>query len=461
MVFAVTMGGCGLVGYRLMRAIYDDRRDSFAKYYQGTAWCGKGLPFFEHLKKIFDGKYVVLLQNNYELRPTGGFMGSFAKVEFREGGLKNISVQDIYELDGKLPGHVEPPYPVQEAFGQGWWKLRDANWDTDFATTAATVSWFMEQGGEKEIDGVIGINLFLLERILAAVGGVEVTSYGERVTDKNLYSLAQKYAETRTQGNKTDKRGFLGALGTALLEKLRAVGLREWLSVGSVLWGELNQRQVLVWMKDAAIQKDVERMRWSGGLSEGWGGAGDYVYIVDSNLGANKSDCCIKRKLIQEVDKNGDGVTVKLKLEWKNENDFEVPKPPIFWGGNYLSYTRIVLPKEAVKLVDVTVGAEKLRRGDEKDFLVKTSLRRGISKEIYKVSERQGFVEVGFWVMVKAQQLQTAEVVFESGRSPRRQYETFVRRQPGITGFDYLLKMGEKVRVVTYIDKDSQFKVLW
>src|SRR3989344_469487 len=80
--------------------------------------------------KYLDGKtYIVLLQNNTELRATGGFMGSYARIETDKAGIKKIEVQDIYQPDGQIAGHVEPPYPVQEAFRQGWWKLRDSNWD--------------------------------------------------------------------------------------------------------------------------------------------------------------------------------------------------------------------------------------------------------------------------------------------------------------------------------------------
>ena len=42
--------------------------------------------------------YLVLLQNNTELRPGGGFIGNYAVIEFENGKFQNVSVDDIYNI---------------------------------------------------------------------------------------------------------------------------------------------------------------------------------------------------------------------------------------------------------------------------------------------------------------------------------------------------------------------------
>src|SRR3990167_4553646 len=74
-------------------------------------------------------RYLILLQNQMELRPTGGFLGSYAVAKIKNGKLVDVSVQDIYEPDGRVTEHIEPPEPIQEAFQLGTLRLRDANWD--------------------------------------------------------------------------------------------------------------------------------------------------------------------------------------------------------------------------------------------------------------------------------------------------------------------------------------------
>lgn len=454
-----TAGGCGYAGLSLGLAVLDNRADVFAKRYPVVAWCGNGLPFVANLPEILNRTYLVLLQNSNELRATGGFAGSFAKLEFVKGGLKNITVQDIYEPDGKLPGHVEPPYPIQEAFGQGWWKLRDANWDVDFASAAATVSWFMEQGGEKKVDGVGAVNLGLLKKWIAVLGSVEVITFNEKVTEDNLYSLAQTYAETRTDGEKTEKREFLGALGAALQARTRTASMREMVGLGKLIYDQLNSKQILIWAADPKIQKEVEGRRWDGGLTSDWSGAGDYIYVVDSNLGANKSDCCIERELLQEVKQTGEGITTTVKIRRKNNNEFAVPRPPLTWGGQYIDYVRVIIPKSAVELKTIKVDGKKLEAGrfDEGP----ASLRQGRSVDKYAIEERGELVIVGFWMTVEAEQTGEAEITFTSRRSPDYRYEVFVKRQPGVEKFKYVLSLDGEEKVKEDLSEDKQFKVKW
>ena len=113
-------GGCGWSGYGLAREILRGEVNFSGGNYQFFNWCTNGLPIVGRLGQILDGKYIVLLQNNRELRATGGFVGSYVRVIWDMGKLVDLGVQDIYVPDGKLVGHVEPPYPVQESFRQGW-----------------------------------------------------------------------------------------------------------------------------------------------------------------------------------------------------------------------------------------------------------------------------------------------------------------------------------------------------
>jgi hypothetical protein len=458
-LFSLTGLGCGMAGTKVINSILNNRPDMFAKYFPMASWCGNGLPFVSLLPRILDGSYVVLLQNNTEIRATGGFAGSFAKLDFAKGGLRSVLVQDIYDPDGKLPGHVEPPYPIQEAFGQGWWKLRDANWDVDFASAGATVSWFLRQGGEKNVDGVIAVNLDLLQKWIGVFGEVKVSTFEEKVTATNLYSLAQAYAERRVEGNKTEKRQFLGALGAALMERTKAASKIELLALGKLVVDELNNKQIMVWMKDHQIQSEVERMRWGGRLKSDWSGAGDYIYVVDTNLGANKSDCCIERMIEQKVEKIKEGVEVEVKIVRKNNNPYSIPKPPESWGGQYVDYVRVVIPKTGISLGKVMAGEKELKV--MKDDGVLASLRQGRSEGLYAMEERDDMYIVGFWLVVDAGGTGEATITYQSNRSPDYRYELFIKRQPGVSSFNYMLDMkGQTVRNQK-IDKDMQFKISW
>src|SRR3989338_4365332 len=52
--------------------------------------------------------YLVLFQNNLEIRPTGGFIGSYGLLTIEDGHVSDFRIFDVYQADGQLKGHVEP-----------------------------------------------------------------------------------------------------------------------------------------------------------------------------------------------------------------------------------------------------------------------------------------------------------------------------------------------------------------
>jgi hypothetical protein len=272
--------------------------------------------------------------------------------------------------------------------------------------------------------------------------------------------LAQRYAEARIVGNKTEKRDFLGAVGAALWERTKGAKITELIKITKLLVEELNKKQILAWVKDPEIQKDIRRMRWDGGLMTGWDGSGDYIYVVDSNLGANKADCCIERGVKQEVSSLSPSLRKeKITITWENQNEFSGAKPPAFWGGDYVDYVRVVIPEEAVKIVTVIVNSKQLRQATGEDFRIPNSTRQERSEEMYMVEPRGDLQIIGFWVVVPAGQERTAVIELESGRNIPSEYKVWVKRQPGIEFFSYELLVDGKIRVHETIDRDKSVVV--
>ena len=148
-----------------VQGILNDDPSRFKEGYKYFSWCAGGVPLVSNLPEILNKDYVVLLQNNTELRATGGFMGSYARLRFRNGTLQSTKFEDIYEPDGQLYGYVKPPAPLDKAFENGSWKLRDSNWDPDFRVSAPQIAWFFSQGGEV-VDGLVALNLTTVLKVL-------------------------------------------------------------------------------------------------------------------------------------------------------------------------------------------------------------------------------------------------------------------------------------------------------
>lgn len=397
---------------------------------------------------VTDKTYIVVLQNNKEIRPSGGFMGSYAKINAQctmhnaQCGIKEFELQDIYVPDGQLVGHVDPPPPVNQAFGQGWWKLRDSNWDVDFNIAGEQIAWFFEQGGEK-VDGIIAINLTFVNKILEILGEVRVQDFGERATAANLASLAQKYAEVGAFPGSTQKRDFLGAVGQGMINRIRKANPIELVRLARLTYGQLQKKQILVWAKDKEVEREIVKQGWGGDLGNY---SGDYLYIVETNLGANKANCCVKREVEQEINNDRE----KLTIKWTNEGKYENPRPPEFWGGNYIDYVRVIIPMGS-EVLRVKVAEKELTRVD------KFSGEYGRQEDVYTTEERDGrFKIVGFWAVVPAQESVTVELEYKSGRVEERGYRILVKRQPGIESFPYKLVVDGKLVADHIVDRDVE-----
>ena len=259
LIVLIVGGGCGWAAARVARAVLNGQ--PAAPNLTVFKWCFGGLPLVDQIDKFLGDKtYVVMLQNNTELRASGGFMGSYAKLKTQDSKLKTMEVEDIYQPDGQLVGYVEPPAPIKKAFPFGSWKLRDANWDVDFSVAGEQIAWFLEQGGEK-VDGVVAVNLSLVNKILEIFGGVKTVTFDEQVTAQNLASLAQTYSEVNKE-----KRDFLGAVGAALFERIKGAKLTEEMKILRLVYDQLQKGQILIWMKDTEVEQEILKKGWGGDL---------------------------------------------------------------------------------------------------------------------------------------------------------------------------------------------------
>lgn len=390
----VILGGCGWKTGQMFKGILTDDPIRFRDGYRYFSWCAGGVPLINILPEILNKDYIVLLQNNTELRASGGFMGSYARLRFRNGTLQSTKIEDIYEPDGQLYGYVQPPVPLDKAFDHGSWKLRDSNWDPDFTVAGPQIAWFFGQGGES-VDGLVAINLITVQKILDVL----------EIPNKNLVNLAQTSAEIHK-----DKRGFLSTTVGEVLSNLKTLKYSKSLKLLRVVYQDLRNKQILLWAKDPDIQKVITQKYWDGGLGDY---TNDYLYIVESNLGANKANCCVSREVTQEVTGNSE----KLTILFKNNNEFTNPKPPVFWGGDYVNYLRVIIP----------VTAEMK------------------NPENYDMEIRDKFKIVGMWVTVPAQKSVVVEMQYSL--LPNDNYSVLVKRQPGIESFLYKLIINGKISV--------------
>lgn len=248
--------------------------------------------------------YMVLLQNNMELRPTGGFIGSFALVHFAEGKLLDAPVYDVYSADGQLKGYVKPPEPIRDYLGEASWYLRDSNWDPDFQISAERAKWFLDKSLGIPVDGVVAIDLEFMRGLIASQGSLEIPDFEMALTADNFYEIIQNEVHKDFFPGSRKKAAVLTAAMNVLMSNvLQDVNDKD-LSLASVALNSLSAKHVQVHLDDPVSQDWVNVLGWAGEATPN--GCIDnceeiWLGLVEANVGVNKANYFIERRAEMET----------------------------------------------------------------------------------------------------------------------------------------------------------------
>ncbi len=305
--------------------------------------------------------YLVLAEDPAELRPTGGFMGTYGIVTIDNGAI-TTDFHDIYDLDRK-PGisYVEPPRDLKgHLLGNYSWQLADANWSPDYPTSAQeALTLYTHESGDSNIDGVMVLTTYAIDRLLTLTGPVTVPEYGVTVHAGNTLYVA--LANTRTSETPgVNRKAFLDYLASDLMQAVRALPATKWQAALKVLDEIRTERQAMVWLPDPQMQGHVVAAGWDGALRQD---AGDYLMVVDANVApVGKLNSVVTRQLAfaAQIDAVGNAHD-NLQVTW--ENPMATGTGPIYdvlratqHGVQILgNFTRIVVPERS-RLVSVSGG---------------------------------------------------------------------------------------------------------
>lgn len=378
--------------------------------------------------------YLILFENNAELRPTGGFIGSFALVSLENSRLINFEVFDVYQADGQLKGHVEPPPKLKEYLGEASWYLRDSNWDPDFAISAQRAQWFLDKEMQIDVDGTVAITLEAARKVVAALGEVAIPEYQEKINKDNLFQKAEYYAELATFAGSTQKKDFLGSLGQALFEKIKNAKGKEMLGVGGALFASLEQKEILAYSNDPRIELVISNLNWGGRIREYQPVSNrqpifaDFLYLNEANVGINKANYFVQRKIDHQIIVNQEGgVEEKLTLTYDNQS------PSESWpAGNYKNYLRLYLPKGA-RITSVLVTDPK-----------NPGLWLPFDFKYFESTEDHNKSLFGFLFNIPIKSKKTVEIKYELNQKvdlsqKLASYLLLLQKQPGAYPSDYSL----------------------
>jgi hypothetical protein len=315
------------------------------------------------LQDLFGGRglrrYLLVFQNPAEMRATGGFIGSFAEIDIKDGHITKFVVPPggSYDVQGQLRTFIEPPTPLLMANKR--WEFQDANWFPDFPASAEKLLWFYRHSDRGSVDGIIAINASVLERLLSIIGPITDSKRGITLDETNALLTLQGIVEEGSEKKDHKPKQVLSDFSHIFLDYFSSLSPKDLLPMLVNLKEALDEKEVQVYLADEDHQRSIAGFGWSGAILPTTPEQ-DYLMVVNSNILGEKSDARIKQTVHHQVvvDEHGEITdTVTISREHTGTPGEK------FYGKPNIDYVRVYVPKGSTLL-----EAKGFSWPDEKNF---------------------------------------------------------------------------------------------
>lgn len=267
-------------------------------------------------------QYLIVAQNEDELRPTGGFISGVGVLTVEQGRLVNLNFVDAYQVDDlkNLGNYGWPPQPLNEFMASDYFLFRDGNFWPNFPTSAQTMMALYKRGQGVAVDGVIAIDQRFLELLVAALEPVPIPELELTLNSQNVRQNLQAAWETGSDDEiwLKSRKSFMGPMANGILQKImQDPGGINPVKFARALQESLDGRHLQIYMVDPQVAETLAAVGWNGRLQPL--PYQDNLLIVDSNLGFNKVNAIVEKQVTYEVQLAADAPsTATLTMLYKN-----------------------------------------------------------------------------------------------------------------------------------------------
>lgn len=276
--------------------------------------------------------YLVLVENEDELRPTGGFITAVGNLVVHNGSVLQLSFEDSGAQEDWAEPYPSAPWQLQEYMNSPVLILRDANWFSDFPTAALWAEYLYAYTHDHSVDGVIAFDQQFLIMLLEQFGPLDVEGVSYPIDAANVTEYMRE-AKHPPSGESIPldwtRKAFMGKLAEAILTKLSDGG-QDWAGLAQVLSRALAERHLLLQFDDPVLTALLAERSWDNALRPT---GGDYLMVTDTNIGFNKTNAVVDVGLTYDVDL-GDLSSPQATLTLLHRNNAAPDVPCIHWDAD-------------------------------------------------------------------------------------------------------------------------------
>lgn len=382
-------------------------------------------------------EYLFIFQNNHEIRPTGGFIGSLALIRVEKGEVKILEVpgRGPYEINDDLALEIVPPKPLWLVNNE--WQIQDANWFPDFPTSAQKINWFYEMSRGFPVDGVISFTPDVIIELLKITGPITLDKYQTTLTSDNFVRETENQVEQEFDKAANKPKQIIADLMPLLLNKVLKTKPGDFFSVIQVLQKALAEKDTLIYVKDEKLEEDLKSLNLAGEIKET---PKDYLMVINTNIGGGKTDGAIKQTVKHAAEIASDGSivdTVTIQRSHKGDPNDSFTKK------KNMDYLRIYVPEGAQLL-----AASGFSKIDENLLLSPTDKAKNDAdlfniekdpiideKSGIRITREFGKTCLANWFNLEVGESREAVVKYKLPfkiTEPEAVYSLFIQKQPGV-----------------------------
>lgn len=402
-------------------------------------------------------KYLILFQNDKEIRPTGGFLTAYAIFSIDKGIIHKDIADDMYKLDNTILAKPQAPEVLQKYLKVNSFNLRDTNISPDFVESIKLFNSLYDKSSSKvAVDGIIALDTHVLASTIKILdnevwaSGIEFTSDIDKRCDcpQVVYQLERMTDQpksldlrvTKLEDEQAHRKDIIGVLLYYIMEKsLKSSPKKYWGPLMQNFIKESQEKHILFNLTNADAQRGMEALSIAGRIKSF---TGDYLHINHANLGGAKSNLFVKNTVTQNITASGGTISKTVTINYKNPfpaSDCNLERGGLCLNGTLHDWVRVYVPKGS-RLMDSKGSEEKIKTSED------------LGKTVF-----EGFVTVnpqGIASLTLTYQLPSNMI--KNGVLP-----LFIQKQPGTDQDEYTITVNnhevEKFPLLT--DKEVQVKL--
>jgi len=374
-----------------------------------------GLPDVLGFNKL--RSYLLMFQNNNEIRPTGGFFGSYGILELKNGAIQGLKVDDVYRIDGQLVG----PNSTEKV-------IPNANFDPDFLVSSQKIRTLYEKAGGGSVDGVIAFTPRLLEDLLRLTGSIYLPERKLNLTAANIVDLLQHEIEVVDHAEAQPK-AILSEIAPILLSRLTSADQALRTQLGQLMLVYLKEKELLLALDNQKVASVLSELHFDGSLKMVPAG-GDYLLINRANIGARKSSQHLYSQFyyLTTIAENGE-ISGSLTLTFRHQGS------NLFPDGPNQDFIRLYIPSGS-HLIGV-IGSD--------------------SDQEAKVEASGNYAVVSFYLTTQPGETREVIVNYQlpfkfDFRRDQNTYQLYLEKQPGLKNALLTVKLQVPKDWISYAD---------